>query len=89
MCRWAAEVPYGDMFRAPLQIQQVTGRINWLRDANGLTLDGQQLDVQARSLWARGDFRYQQMSVKRRASTFLPGSASQTPVMRGATSLSR
>ncbi|WP_288420909.1 AsmA2 domain-containing protein YhdP [uncultured Pantoea sp.] len=55
-----AEVPYGDMFQAPLQIQQVTGRIDWLRDGNGLTLDGQQLDVQARSLWARGDFRYQQ-----------------------------
>jgi len=55
-----AEVPYGDMFQAPLQIKQITGQLNWLRDANGLTLDGHQLDVQARSLWARGDFRYQQ-----------------------------
>nr|WP_205298330.1 AsmA2 domain-containing protein YhdP [Pantoea formicae] len=55
-----AEVPYGDMFQAPLQIKQITGKLNWLRDANGLTLDGQNLDVQARSLWARGDFRYQQ-----------------------------
>ncbi len=55
-----ADVPYGDMFQAPLQIKQITGKLNWQRDANGLTLDGQQLDVQARSLWARGDFRYQQ-----------------------------
>lgn len=55
-----AEVPYGDMFQAPLQVKQITGKLNWLRDANGLTLDGHQLDVQARSLWARGDFRYQQ-----------------------------
>ena len=55
-----AEVPYGDMFQAPLQIKQITGKLHWLRDANGLTLDGQSLDVQARSLWARGDFRYQQ-----------------------------
>lgn len=55
-----AEVPYGDMFQAPLQIKQITGKLNWLRDANGLSLEGQNLDVQARSLWARGDFRYQQ-----------------------------
>ncbi len=55
-----AEVPYGDMFQAPLQVKQITGKLNWLRDANGLTLDGHQLDVQAKSLWAHGDFRYQQ-----------------------------
>ncbi len=55
-----AEVPYGDMFQAPLQIKQITGKLNWQNDSNGLTLDGHQLDVQARSLWARGDFRYQQ-----------------------------
>ncbi|MDO6408360.1 AsmA2 domain-containing protein YhdP [Pantoea phytobeneficialis] len=55
-----AEVPYGDMFQAPLQIQQVTGKLNWRHDDNGLTLDGHQLDVKARSLWARGDFLYQQ-----------------------------
>ncbi|WP_343553057.1 AsmA2 domain-containing protein YhdP [Pantoea sp.] len=55
-----AEVPYGDMFQAPLQIKQITGQLNWQRDDSGLTLDGHQLDVQAKSLWARGDFRYQQ-----------------------------
>ncbi|QDY43190.1 AsmA2 domain-containing protein YhdP [Candidatus Pantoea soli] len=55
-----AEVPYGDMFQAPLQIQRLTGNLNWQQNDQGLTLDGHQLDVQARSLWARGDFRYQQ-----------------------------
>ncbi|MCK0555341.1 AsmA2 domain-containing protein YhdP [Pantoea ananatis] len=55
-----ATVPYGDMFQAPLEIKKVTGSMNWLRDQHGLTLAGQDLDVQARSLWAHGDFRYQQ-----------------------------
>jgi len=57
-----AEVPYGDMFQAPLDIHQLSGQLSWLRDRHGLTLAGHQLDVQARSLWARGDFRYQQNS---------------------------
>ena len=55
-----ADVPYGEMFQAPLEIQQARGTLSWLRDANGLTLDGRDLDVQARSLRASGDFRYQQ-----------------------------
>lgn len=55
-----ADVPYGDMFQAPLEIDQITGSMSWLRDDHGLTLDGKDLDVQARSLWARGGFRYQQ-----------------------------
>jgi len=58
----AAEVPYGDMFQAPLEIKQLSGQLSWLHDSHGLTLAGNQLDVQARSLWARGDFRYQQNS---------------------------
>lgn len=59
-----ADVPYGDMFQAPLEIGQARGALNWQRDANGLTLVGRDLDVQARSLRARGDFRYQQNSGK-------------------------
>jgi len=55
-----ATLPYGDMFRAPLEIAQASGALSWQYGEQGLTLSGQQLDVQARSLWARGDFRYQQ-----------------------------
>ncbi|WP_312241190.1 AsmA2 domain-containing protein YhdP [Pantoea sp.] len=55
-----ANMPYGEVFQAPLEIHQAHGTLSWLRDANGLTLDARDLDVQARSLWARGDFRYQQ-----------------------------
>lgn len=58
----AATVPYGDMFQAPLEIKGVTGALRWLRDEHGLTLAGENLDLQARSLHARGDFRYQQNS---------------------------
>lgn len=57
-----ATLPYGDMFRAPLEIAQASGALNWQYGKQGLTLSGQQLDVQARSLWARGDFRYQQQN---------------------------
>ena len=54
------DVPYSAMFNAPLEIHQLRGSLSWLRDQQGLTLDGRDLDVQARSLWAHGDFRYQQ-----------------------------
>ncbi|WP_130832127.1 AsmA2 domain-containing protein YhdP [[Erwinia] mediterraneensis] len=55
-----ASVPYGEMFQAPLEIHQTQATLNWQRDASGLTLEGRDLDLQARSLRARGDFRYQQ-----------------------------
>ncbi|NIF21444.1 AsmA2 domain-containing protein YhdP [Candidatus Pantoea multigeneris] len=55
-------VPYSKMFKAPLEIHQVTGTLNWQHDDQGLTLAGHDLDVQARSLHARGDFKYQQNS---------------------------
>lgn len=55
-----ASLPYGDMFRAPLEIERAGGALRWQYGRDGLTLSGQHLDVQARSLWARGDFRYQQ-----------------------------
>lgn len=58
----AATVPYGDMFQAPLEIKRVTGAVRWLNDEHGLTLAGENLDLEARSLWARGDFSYQQNS---------------------------
>ncbi len=84
-----AEVPYGDMFQAPLQIQQVTGRVNWLRDGNGLQLDGHHMDVQAKAVrYGRAAISaISKMTVKRRGWAFWPGSASPTPALRpGATS---
>lgn len=59
-----ATLPYGDMFRAPLEIQQASGALSWQQTNEGLTLSGEQLEVQARSLWSRGDFRYQQLKDK-------------------------
>ncbi|WP_261643810.1 AsmA2 domain-containing protein YhdP [Erwinia mallotivora] len=55
-----ASLPYGDMFRAPLEIQQASGALNWQYDANHLKLAGHNLDVRARSLWGRGDFNWSQ-----------------------------
>lgn len=55
-----ATLPYGTMFKAPLEIKQASGAIGWQHSDDSLTLQGTNLDVQARSLHARGDFRYQQ-----------------------------
>jgi len=55
-----AVLPYGTMFRAPLEIAQARGALSWRSDSEGLTLAGRDLDVQARSLWAKGDFTYAQ-----------------------------
>ncbi len=56
-----AVLQVGDTFRAPLEINQASGALSWQHNAQGLTLSGEQLDVQAKSLWGRGDFRYQQV----------------------------
>ncbi|WP_323666462.1 AsmA2 domain-containing protein YhdP [Pectobacterium punjabense] len=53
-------LPYVDMFRAPLEIKQASGTIDWRDDDQGLALWSHGLDVQAKSLWANGDFRYEQ-----------------------------
>lgn len=55
-----AVMPYGTMFRAPLEVKRATGTLSWQRSAHALALQGHNLDVQARSLWARGDFSYRQ-----------------------------
>ncbi|MFU9135266.1 AsmA2 domain-containing protein YhdP [Erwinia tasmaniensis] len=55
-----ASLPYGSMFRAPLEIEQATGGIRWQYSHDRLMLAGDQLDIKARSLWARGDFSYTQ-----------------------------
>lgn len=55
-----ATLPYGTTFRAPLEIERASGSIDWQYDQNHLQLAGHQLDVKARSLWAKGDFSYSQ-----------------------------
>ncbi|EKK5220977.1 AsmA2 domain-containing protein YhdP [Cronobacter sakazakii] len=55
-----ARMPYQTVFRAPLEIARGEATLDWRNDAQGFTLAGKHLDVQAHSLWARGDFRYQQ-----------------------------
>ncbi|MCX0499326.1 AsmA2 domain-containing protein YhdP [Erwinia billingiae] len=55
-----ATLPYGSMFRAPLEIEHATGALSWQYAIDHFTLAGHQLDVKARSLWAKGDFTYAQ-----------------------------
>ncbi|MBJ7222495.1 MULTISPECIES: AsmA2 domain-containing protein YhdP [unclassified Brenneria] len=52
-------LPNNGMFRAPLEISQASGAINWRYNDRGWELWSHGLDVQAKSLWANGDFRYQ------------------------------
>ncbi|QTF10303.1 AsmA2 domain-containing protein [Brenneria izadpanahii] len=54
-----SSLPYESMFRAPLEIKQASGAINWRYDSQGWELWSHGLDVQARSLWVNGDFHYQ------------------------------
>ncbi|ANJ93939.1 AsmA2 domain-containing protein YhdP [Serratia plymuthica] len=53
-------LPYGDMFRAPLEISSARGALTWLNNDQGWELASKNLDVKAKSLWVNGDFRYQQ-----------------------------
>ncbi|KAB8306828.1 AsmA2 domain-containing protein [Erwinia endophytica] len=55
-----ASLPYGAMFRAPLDIRQASGSFNWQYAPDKLLLTGRNVDVKARSLWAKGDFTYSQ-----------------------------
>lgn len=52
-------LPYEEMFRAPLEINQVKGVIHWRYNPQSWELWSHGLDVQAQSLWVNGDFRYQ------------------------------
>lgn len=53
-----AKMPYETVFRAPLEIERGIATLEWQKNAAGFQLDGKDLDVKARSVWARGDFRY-------------------------------
>jgi uncharacterized protein (TIGR02099 family) len=55
-----AKMPYETVFRAPLEVEKGAATLEWQKNANGFQLDGKKIDVKARSLWARGDFRYYQ-----------------------------
>ncbi|WP_312042198.1 AsmA2 domain-containing protein YhdP [Erwinia sp.] len=55
-----ASLPDGTMFRAPLEIAQASGAFNWKSSEDGIRLAGRDLDIQARSLWAKGDFTWAQ-----------------------------
>lgn len=52
------------MFRAPLEVSQASGALNWRIDDKGWALWSDQLDVQAKSLWGNGSFYYMQPNQK-------------------------
>ncbi|WP_413729350.1 AsmA2 domain-containing protein YhdP [Sodalis sp. RH22] len=53
-------LPYKDMFRAPLEVQRARAALDWRNDEQGLRLWGSDIDLQATSLWATGDFYFHQ-----------------------------
>lgn len=53
-------LPYGDMFRAPLEISSTHGTLTWRYHYQGGELASEGLEAKAKSLWVNGDFRYQQ-----------------------------
>ncbi|MFI8417993.1 AsmA2 domain-containing protein YhdP [Serratia sp. NPDC078593] len=53
-------LPYGETFRAPLAVSSANGTLSWQRNPQGWELTSHNLDVKAKSLWVKGDFRYQQ-----------------------------
>ncbi|MCL2892735.1 AsmA2 domain-containing protein YhdP [Brenneria tiliae] len=53
-------LPNNGTFRAPLEISQAGGVLDWRYDGQGWELWSHGLDVQARSLWINGDFHYRQ-----------------------------
>lgn len=55
-----SQLPYGEMFRAPLNVSAATGSFNWTNDKDGWALSGKDVDVKADALWAKGDFHYNQ-----------------------------
>ena len=55
-----AKMPYETVFRAPLEIADGQATISWLNNNKGFQLDGRNIDVKAKAVHARGDFRYLQ-----------------------------
>ena len=55
-----AKMPYETVFRAPLEIEKGNATLNWLKNDKGFQLDGRDIDVKAKAVHARGNFRYLQ-----------------------------
>ncbi|PHM71399.1 AsmA2 domain-containing protein YhdP [Xenorhabdus kozodoii] len=51
-------IDYGNKFQAPLEIARSAGKVSWENAQNGMEVWSQGLDVQAKSLWLNGNFRY-------------------------------
>ncbi|WP_025246653.1 DUF3971 domain-containing protein [Candidatus Sodalis pierantonius] len=52
-------LPYQSMFRAPLALSRARATFDWRHNPqDGLVLWGRNIDAQARSLWANGDFYF-------------------------------
>lgn len=55
-----SQLPYGEMFRAALDISQASGTFDWSSNDSGWSLWSQDVDVKAKGLWASGGFDYNQ-----------------------------
>lgn len=53
-------VDYEPQFKAPFQIDKARGQLYWQNDDNQFKLWSDQLDIQASSLWANGQFSFYQ-----------------------------
>lgn len=53
-----SQVDYRDEFKAPFEIKTANGQLYWLDNDSEFKLWSPSLDVQAKSLWANGEFRY-------------------------------
>jgi uncharacterized protein (TIGR02099 family) len=53
-------LPYQGMFRAPLEVREAQGSIDWQHNAQGWLFQANDLDVKTKDLWINGGFDYQQ-----------------------------
>ncbi|STQ08898.1 FIG005080: Possible exported protein [Enterobacter cloacae] len=81
-----AKMPYETVFRAPLEIEKGNAVLNWLRNDKGFQLDGRHIDVKAKAVHARGDFRYLKPEGEEPWLVFWRGSAPATVLRPGVTS---
>ena len=55
-----SQLPFGKVFRAPLEISQASGTFDWTNNNEGWSLSSQDVNVKATGLWATGGFSYRQ-----------------------------
>ncbi|MDX7988613.1 AsmA2 domain-containing protein [Xenorhabdus sp. 12] len=53
-------IDYGSAFQAPLDIASSEGQVSWNNEQGSMNVWGRGLDLQAKSLWVKGDFHYLQ-----------------------------